>query len=100
MYAVHRVADDHGDEHRTYVRGEGQARQRREPHADLIADADGQQEQHEALDKAGAVGDEALVLARHIGGKARALRSAADRDRLGVQVVLFDQALGCRTTHQ
>ena len=100
MYAVHRVADDHGDEHRTYVRGEGQARQRREPRADLIADADGQQEQHKALDKAGAVGDETLVLARHIGGKARALRFAADRDRLGVQVVLFDQALGCRAAHQ
>ena len=100
MCAVHHIANDHGDEHRADVRGKGQICQCREPHADLIADADRQQEQHEALDKAGAVGDEALILARHIGGKARALRSAADRDRFGVQVVLFDQAFGCRTTHQ
>ena len=43
MYAVHHVADDHGDEHRADVSGEGEAGERREPYADLIADADGQQ---------------------------------------------------------
>ena len=100
MCAVHHIANDHGDEHRADVRGKGQICQCREPHADLISDADRQQEQHEALDKARTVCDKTLVFTRHISGKADALRSAADRDRSGVQVVLFDQALGCRAAHQ
>ena len=40
MCAVHHIANDHGDEHRADVRRKGQICQCREPHADLISDAD------------------------------------------------------------
>ena len=95
MYAVHHVADEHGDEHRADVSGEGEAGERREPYADLIADADGQQKKHEALDKTRAVGDEALVLAGHVGRKGGRGGCADDSRRSGTQIMLFDETL-CR----
>ena len=100
MCAVHHIANDHGDEHRADVRGKGQICQCREPHADLISDADRQQEQHEALDKARTVCDKTLVFTRHISGKADALRAADGSHRLRAQIMFFNQAACCRATHQ